>query len=170
PPRPPRVPTLAAGGYPEWAPVAPTRAMARPPGRSPCQGMRGRCGTSPTQRRLPGPQRHEHALESICLSLNRARDSQRADFLIQAGCWAWRPAAMARAYSEDLRERFCRALDRGMSARGAARQLEVSASTGVKWAQRWRATGTLSAKPMGGRRPLVLESERDWLLARLERQ
>ena len=77
---------------------------------------------------------------------------------------------MARAYSEDLRERFCRALDRGMSARGAARQLEVSASTGVKWAQRWRATGTLSAKPMGGRRPLVLESERDWLLARLERQ
>jgi len=57
-----------------------------------------------------------------------------------------------------------------MSARGAARQLEVSASTGVKWAQRWRATGTLSAKPMGGRRPLVLESERDWLLARLERQ
>lgn len=77
---------------------------------------------------------------------------------------------MARAYSEDLRERFCRALDRGMSARAAARQLEVSASTGVKWAQRRHATGTLSAKPMGGRRPVVLEGERDWLLARLERQ
>jgi transposase len=77
---------------------------------------------------------------------------------------------MARAYSEDLRERFCRALDRGMSARAAARQLEVSASTGVKWAQRWRATGSLSAKPMGGRKPVVLMSERDWLLARLERE
>lgn len=77
---------------------------------------------------------------------------------------------MARAYSEDLRERFCWALDRGMSARAAARQLEVSASTGVKWAQQWRATGTLSAKPMGGRRRVVLEGERDWLLARLERQ
>jgi transposase len=56
-----------------------------------------------------------------------------------------------------------------MSARAAARQLEVSASTGVKWAQRRHATGTLSAKPMGGRRPVVLEGERDWLLARLER-
>ena len=59
---------------------------------------------------------------------------------------------MARAYSEDLRERFCRALDRGMSARGAARQFEVSASTGVKWAQQWRATGDLSAKAMGRHR------------------
>jgi transposase len=28
----------------------------------------------------------------------------------------------------------------------------------------------LSAKAMGGRRPVVLEGERDWLLARLERQ
>lgn len=77
---------------------------------------------------------------------------------------------MARAYSEDLRERFCRALDRGMSARGAAFQLEVSASTGVKWAQQWRATGNLSAKPMGGHKPVVLADERDWLLARLERE
>jgi len=77
---------------------------------------------------------------------------------------------MARAYSEDLRERFCRALDRGMSARGAARQFEVSASTGVKWAQQWRATGDLSAKAMGGHRPVVLAGQRDWLLARLERE
>lgn len=76
---------------------------------------------------------------------------------------------MARAYSDDLRERFGRALDRGMSARSAARQLEVSASTGVKWAQLRRATGTLSAKAMGGRRPVILEAERAWLLARLER-
>lgn len=77
---------------------------------------------------------------------------------------------MGRAYSDDLRERFCRALDRGMSARAAARQLEVSASTGVKWAQQWRLTGRLSAKPMGGRKPVVLAGERDWLLARLERE
>ena len=77
---------------------------------------------------------------------------------------------MARAYSEDLRERFCRVLDRGMSARAAARHLEVSVSTGVKWAQQWRATGKALAKPMGGCRPVVLEGEREWLLARLERQ
>jgi len=77
---------------------------------------------------------------------------------------------MARAYSEDLRERFCRALERGMSARAAARHLEVSESTGVKWAQQWRATGKASAKPMGGCKPLLLAGERDWLLARLERE
>lgn len=77
---------------------------------------------------------------------------------------------MARAYSDDLRERFCRALDRGMSARGAARLLEVSPSTGVKWAQQRRMTGNLSAKAMGGRRPVVLEGEREWLFDRLERE
>jgi len=57
-----------------------------------------------------------------------------------------------------------------MSARAAARQLEVSASTGVKWAQQWRTTGKLSAKAMGGCRPVKLAGERDWLLARLERE
>jgi transposase len=57
-----------------------------------------------------------------------------------------------------------------MSARAAARLLEVSASTGVKWAQQWRATGKLSAKAMGGKRPVILEAERDWLLSRLERK
>ena len=75
-----------------------------------------------------------------------------------------------RPYSSDLRERFGRALDRGMSARAAARLLEVSASTGVTWAQQWRATGKLSAKAMGGKRPVILEAERDWLLSRLERK
>lgn len=75
-----------------------------------------------------------------------------------------------RPYSSDLRERFCRALDRGLSARAAARLFEVSPSTGVKWAQHRRRIGHLSPKAMGGRRPVVLESEREWLLARLERK
>lgn len=75
-----------------------------------------------------------------------------------------------RPYSSDLRDRFCRALDRGMSARAAARLFEVSPSTGVKWAQQRRATGHLSPKAMGGCRPVILESERAWLLARLERK
>jgi transposase len=44
---------------------------------------------------------------------------------------------MAGACSENLRKRFCRALARGMSAR----YLEVSGSTGVKWAQRRRPAG-----------------------------
>lgn len=75
-----------------------------------------------------------------------------------------------RPYSSDLRERFCRALARGLSARAAAPVLEISASTGVKWAQQRRATGHLSAKAIGGRRPVILEGEREWLLARLERK
>ena len=75
-----------------------------------------------------------------------------------------------RPLSQDLRVRFCRALDRGMSARGAARMLEVSAATGVRWAQAWRQRGsTLPGKVGGHMRPL-LEGERDWLLARIERK
>jgi putative transposase len=76
---------------------------------------------------------------------------------------------MAQACLEDLRKRFCRALERGMSVRAAARHLEVSESTGVKWAQRRRATGKVAAKPMGGCKPLPLAGERDWLLPRLAR-
>ena len=38
----------------------------------------------------------------------------------------------------------------------------------VKWTQRKNATGHATAKPMGGKRPWLLEAERDWLLARLD--
>ena len=37
----------------------------------------------------------------------------------------------------------------------------------VKWSQRWRATGSAAAKQMGGWRQLRLQSEREWLLARI---
>ena len=37
----------------------------------------------------------------------------------------------------------------------------------VKWSQRWRASGSAAAKPMGGRRPLRLKHERAWLVARI---
>jgi transposase len=53
-----------------------------------------------------------------------------------------------------------------MSARAAARHLEVSASTGVKWAQRWRAAGHLRPGKVGGYRRRKLEGEREWLLGR----
>jgi transposase len=43
----------------------------------------------------------------------------------------------------------------------------VSVASVVKWSQRFRATGSAAAKPMGGRRPWVLEGERDWLLKRI---
>lgn len=69
--------------------------------------------------------------------------------------------------SQDLRVRFCRALDRGMTARAAARQLDVSAATGVRWAQAWRTRGSVEAGKYGGHKRPLLESERDWLMARI---
>ena len=71
--------------------------------------------------------------------------------------------------SQDLRIRFCRALDRGMSARGAVAVLEVSAATGVRRAQAWRTTGSVEAGKVGGHMRPLLESEREWLLAQIER-
>lgn len=43
----------------------------------------------------------------------------------------------------------------------------VSVSSVVRWAQRRRETGSAAARPMGGRRPLVLAAQRSWLLARI---
>ena len=57
---------------------------------------------------------------------------------------------MPRPYSQDLRERVVRAVASGSSARSAARVFGVSASTAVKWVQRWRRTGSVAAKRMGG--------------------
>ncbi len=75
---------------------------------------------------------------------------------------------MTRAYSSDLRDRFCRLIARGLPARGAARHLDVSESTGVKWGQQLRATGRLDVRPMGGDHRSKLTHQRDWLLARVQ--
>jgi hypothetical protein len=75
---------------------------------------------------------------------------------------------MARAYSLDLRERVVAAVADGLSRRAVADRFGVSVvASVVKWSQRLRATGSVAAKPMGGRRPYALEGERDWLLARV---
>jgi transposase len=74
---------------------------------------------------------------------------------------------MARPYSLDLRERVVAAVFGGRSCRAVASLFGVSVASVVKWAQRHRATGSAAAKPMGWRRPYVLEGERDWLLARI---
>lgn len=75
-----------------------------------------------------------------------------------------------RPLSQDLRVRFCRALDRGLSARAAARLFEVSAATGVRWAQAWRTTGSIEPGKVGGHRRPLLEGEHAWLLARIEQK
>jgi transposase len=77
---------------------------------------------------------------------------------------------MARPYSQDLRERVVASVAGGRSCRETAALFGVSVSSVVKWSQRWRATGSSAAKPMGGRKPLRLAGEREWLLARLTAQ
>jgi transposase len=73
---------------------------------------------------------------------------------------------MARPYSPDLRDRVVSSVASGRTCRATAALFGVSVASVVKWSQRWRASGSAAAKPMGGR-PLRLAGEREWLLARI---
>jgi len=75
---------------------------------------------------------------------------------------------MARPYSLDLRKRVVSALKSGRSCRQVAQIYEVSVASVVRWSQRERLTGSPAAAKMGGHRPYILESERDWLLSRIK--
>lgn len=72
---------------------------------------------------------------------------------------------MARAYSDDLRERVAAAVLSGGSVREVASTFGVSAA---KWSQRLRETGSAGSRPMGGHKRRVLAGEQEWLLLRLE--
>ena len=74
---------------------------------------------------------------------------------------------MARAYSLDLRKRVVVAVAAGQTCRAVAERFGVSVASVVKWSQRFRATGSAAAKPMGGRRRYALEGERHWVLTRV---
>ena len=73
---------------------------------------------------------------------------------------------MAKAYSQDLRDRVIAAVEeQGMSRRGAARRFGISVSSAIKWMQRYRRTGARGPVGTGGHRRSVVAPERDWLLA-----
>ncbi len=74
---------------------------------------------------------------------------------------------MARPYSLDLRERVVARVMAGETIRSVARTFGVSEASVVKWSQRFRATASAAAKPMGGRRRFVLAGQRAWLLDRI---
>ena len=75
---------------------------------------------------------------------------------------------MARPYSMDLRERAVARVQAGESVRVSARALSISPSSAVKWAQRFRATGSAAAGKMGGHRPrLVVGEHADFLRERI---
>jgi len=71
---------------------------------------------------------------------------------------------MPKPYSLDLRERVVRTVEAGASCHEAAAAFEVGVSSAIRWVARWRRTGSVAAKPMGGKRS-PLDAHKDWLLA-----
>src|SRR2546423_14773075 len=79
---------------------------------------------------------------------------------------------MARPYSMDLRERVVQAVEEeGLSRRQAAERFGIGIKTAIDWVRRFRETGSMAAKPMGGCRPKKIVGQyRDWLVERCRRQ
>ena len=77
---------------------------------------------------------------------------------------------MGRAYSTDLRERVIEAVSCGVSCRAAGARFGVSASTAIKWVQRWRSTGEVGARAMGGDRRSKLEAHAGFIFDLIEAQ
>lgn len=75
---------------------------------------------------------------------------------------------MGRPYSLDLRERVIVAVEAGASARAAARQFAVSASSAIKWVERYRKSGSVAASRMGGHRRAPLNEQKVFLLGLVE--
>jgi transposase len=75
---------------------------------------------------------------------------------------------MARAYSQDLRERVIDAALSGPSLRQAAARFNVGVSTVIGWVGRWRDSGEDSARRQGRPRGLKLDPHRDFLLPLIE--
>jgi putative transposase len=73
---------------------------------------------------------------------------------------------MVKPYSMDLRERVAQAGVSEGSARGAARQFSVGASTAIRWVKRWRETGDVSPGQIGGHRDKLLNGHKEWLMER----
>jgi transposase len=58
---------------------------------------------------------------------------------------------MARAYSQDLRDRVIDAALAGLSARGAAERFGIGLATAIVWVRRARQTGERKARKQGSR-------------------
>jgi transposase len=73
-----------------------------------------------------------------------------------------REAAMG--YSNDLRVRVIQVVEGGAAARAAARQFVIGDSTAIRWAKRWRETGSYEAKSNRGQSRSPLKRHEEWLL------
>jgi transposase len=68
------------------------------------------------------------------------------------------------AYSNDLRVRVIHVVASGSAARAAARQFTIGDSTAIRWAKRWRETGSFDAKSNKGQSRSPLKRYEEWLL------
>jgi transposase len=75
---------------------------------------------------------------------------------------------MARAYSQDLRDRVIDAALGGMPVRRAAAQFEIGVATAIVWVRRARASGDRTAARQGQPRRSKLDPQRDFLLGLVE--
>ncbi len=77
---------------------------------------------------------------------------------------------MAKALSNDLRQRVIEGIERGLSCRQAAERFGVSASSAIRWRDRLKKQGNVAAKRQGGdRKSGRIEAEAAFLLARSPR-
>ncbi len=72
---------------------------------------------------------------------------------------------MARAYSQDLRDRV---IDAGISARQAAARFGIGVATAIVWVRRARETGERTARRQGQPKRSKLDPHRELLLGLVE--
>ena len=73
---------------------------------------------------------------------------------------------MTHMYSTDLRKRVIDHVLSGQSCEVAGQHFKVSESSAIKWTRRYRETGEIAAKPLGGdRRSGAIEAVADKILA-----
>ena len=73
-------------------------------------------------------------------------------------------------YSNDLRVRVIQVVEGGAAARAAARQFVIGDSTAIRWAKRWRETGSYEAKSVKGQSRSPLKNHEEWLLALVQQE
>ena len=77
---------------------------------------------------------------------------------------------MARAYSQDLRDRVIDAALSGASARQVAARFGVGDATAIVWVRRARESGERAARRQGQPRGSKLDAHRDYLLGLIAEQ
>ncbi len=78
---------------------------------------------------------------------------------------------MSHAYSTDLRKRVVEHVLSGHTCEVTGQHFQVSESSAIKWTRRFRETGELGAKPLGGdRRSGAIEAVGDKILAIVKTQ